>query len=701
MRLVFLNQYYPPDAAPTGVMLEGLVQGLAKDGHEVTVLCAPGGYAGAVGRGGIPPRRASPRRDVANGARGEEEDKEVICDCEGRADPPRSAELPSTAQDSNDHAMAARPQGESGRGEAATPYQHPRIIRIGATTFGRGSFTGKLLDYASYYLGVSWKLLAMRPAPERIVAMTTPPYLSVLARLISKLRGADHAHWVMDLYPEVMAAHGMLNERGLPYRLLAGLARWGFGGRRCAVVLTLGPDMAERVERLRRSEVGGQKTPEGSEGVWTGAHATCSAGVSEWAGGRINSEVGEQERSRIEDQGLTMVDEEADERCPCASSSIHHPPSTSLDPQATEPVIGEEPAGRDRRARPFVASGARCDRGDDMEKRVQWVPLWGGGVERMSNANIERRTEVDCEGRTERPRSAELSPAGRAANDQALTSRPQGESGPNETAWPYLHSTQAPRTTERDPRSTDPALALRRQRGWGDHDLVVMYSGNMGLGHRFGEILAAAGRAERPRSADLSPTGQDVNDPAISSHPQGESGRGEAATPYPSHAAAVQRLRIVFFGGGTRRDEVATFAREYPECGVELYDYAPADDLAAHLQSADVHLASLDPAWTGTMVPSKVQGIFGAGRPVIFIGSADSSIGRWVLESGGGWVVAAGDVAGLLAALAAARDPALRATRGRAAKTFAEEHFDRHTNIARVAAILTGKRGGRENKLNG
>ncbi len=121
---------------------------------------------------------------------------------------------------------------------------------------------------------------------------------------------------------------------------------------------------------------------------------------------------------------------------------------------------------------------------------------------------------------------------------------------------------------------------------------------------------------------------------------------------------------------------------------MELHEYAPADELAAHLQSADVHLASLDTAWTGTMVPSKLQGIFAAGRPVIFIGSAESSIGRWVAESGGGWVVHEGDVDGLLAALDEARNPGSRLTRGRAAGVYAREHFDKWTNAMRVAAIL-------------
>ena len=45
MHLVFLNQYYPPDAAPTGVMLKAVAERLVADGHGVTVLCAAGGYA--------------------------------------------------------------------------------------------------------------------------------------------------------------------------------------------------------------------------------------------------------------------------------------------------------------------------------------------------------------------------------------------------------------------------------------------------------------------------------------------------------------------------------------------------------------------------------------------------------------------------------------------------------------------------------
>lgn len=467
MHLVFLNQYYPPDAAPTGVMLAAVVEELAAQGHEVTVICAEGGYAGG-------------KREALVGGR------------------------------------IQNPPG--------------RILRIGATRFGRGTFWGKLLDYFSYYIGVAWRLAWMTPKPERIVALTTPPYLSLLARAMSKPRGADHAHWVMDLYPDVMVAHGMLREGGWKHRLLAGLARWGFGGGRCAAVLTLGPDMAERVGEVRN----GGKMKMGRDAL-----------------------------------------------------ALALPPA---------------PGG------------------------VAWVPLWWG----EPHAGREKKT-------------------------------PQ----------PLLED------------------ALRAKRGWREDELIVMYSGNMGLGHRFGEILEVVGKMEKSEGRDV----------------EGRGGCGEERDPrsegFDSQRATLQDdahleqpravTRFVFFGGGKRRGEIERFVAAHPGAPVELHEYAPEEILAVHLRSADVHLASLDEKWTGTMLPSKLQGIFAAGRPVIFIGDARSSIGRWVSESGGGRVVKPGDVAGLAAAINEARDPQVRESQGRAAQAFAAVNFDRKSNVRRVAGGLAEK----------
>ena len=468
MHIVCLNQYYPPDAAPTGVMLEGLVKGLIGEGHEVTVICASVVYADGGG--------------VVSGA-----------------------DIPSKLSSSQ---SSTRDKGE------ATTLPSTRVIRIGTTAFGRGNFLGKLLDYVAYYFGVAWKLLTLHPRPDRIIALTTPPYLSVLARAASKLRGADHAHWIMDLYPDVMVAHGMIGRQSSLCRILTMFTRWGLGGKRCAAILTLGPDMAARLER-------------------------------------------------------------------------------------------------------YVKAGSGS---------VQWVPLWGNETEAYGNPGEEQTI------------------------------------GGGRSPWSTVG--------ECGDDAQRGAQALRRQRNWPDEALIVMYSGNMGLGHRFGEILEAA--RILAEGLDREQEGPPLMD-----------GDGD-----PKQAVDA-RVIFALFGGGKRRQEVKEFLKEHPCSNVEMHDYAPADILADHLRSADVHLASLDAQWTGTMVPSKLQGIFASGRPVIFIGSTDSSIGRWVEESGGGWVVSPADMEGFLDALEQARVPQERMARGRAARCFAAAHFDKAANVARAAGILS------------
>ena len=402
MNIVFANQYYPPDVAPTGVMLEAVATELVRCGHTVTVLAATGGYGGGGG-------------------------------------------------------VEAKAGGEAG----------VRVRRMKALSFGRASKVAKVLDYASYYVAMVPRLLMVTPRPDVIVALTTPPFLSVLVRVASWLRGARHAHWVMDVYPDVMLGHGMIREGGMVHRLLCWVARFGFGGKRSVAVLGLGPDMAEKLA------------------------AYCAAG-----------------------------------------------------------------------------------------RKVDWVALW--------------------------------QTAGRTAGDGEME-------------------------------------ALRKVRGWGDGETVFLYSGNMGLGHCFGDVIAAGRRL-----------------------------RGEG-------------VRLAFFGRGGRRREVEAAVKEgeWGEAVPAMGDYVAQEELPAHLASGDVHLASLDPRWDGTMVPSKLQGIFFSGRPVLFTGSATSSIGRWILESGAGWVCAPGDVGAHEAAMREALDPGVRARMGAAARAYAERHFNRGINVPRVAGILT------------
>ena len=351
------------------------------------------------------------------------------------------------------------------------------VRRVWSTHFGRKSLLAQLTDHAAFCLGSAWVLLWLRQRPERIVALTPPPFLSLLARVMSKFHGGNHGHWVMDLYPDVLVAAGMISKAGVIAQTIGFLTRLGFGGNRCAFVSTLGLDMAERGRRY---------LPEG--------------------------------------------------------------------------------------------------------QKMEVLPLWA-----LKEVSSVRGEAV--------------------------------------RAW-------------------------REKWGWETDVLVLMYSGNMGLGHRFKDFLQVA-----------------------------ELIRGEADKHLPS-ASHPSKLCFVFTGDGKRKKEIEDFVARRPDGLVSVGNHVPRSDLAVHLASADVHLVSLDPAWDGTMSPSKLQGIFAAGRPVIFVGTRTCAIGQWILESGGGWVVEPGDIESLRAAVEKSRDVKERVKRGEAARKFAQEQFCREKNAGKLARLF-------------
>jgi colanic acid biosynthesis glycosyl transferase WcaI len=402
MRFLLLNQFYPPDPAPTGQYLHSLARMLVKRGHQVRVLCSRRSYDG---------KKAYPSREILDGV---------------------------------------------------------EVSRLWATGFGRNGILGKMSDYASFYLSLALTLLFKHGNPGLILSLTTPPYIGLLGKAAARNCGCSHAHWIMDLYPDVMYAHGMARNDGWLFRFLGRLTRYQLHG--AEVVLSLGTKMSEQVTAYARN-------------------------------GNL---------------------------------------------------------------RPAVTA----------------IPLW-------SNPDLA----------------------------------PWNENEPN---------------------------ALRVQRGWKAQECVFLYSGNMGLGHRFGEFLEAARR--------FGPTGP----------------------------------RWVFSGTGKRRHEIEAFARANSGARIEFLDYVPQDQLRAHLCAGDVHLASLDSAWQGLMVPSKLQGSFAVGRPVLYIGGRDCETASWILESGGGWVVEENDLDGLLAAIKQALDAGERRKRGEAAYEFARRNFEMSTACARISQLMEG-----------
>ena len=132
--------------------------------------------------------------------------------------------------------------------------------------------------------------------------------------------------------------------------------------------------------------------------------------------------------------------------------------------------------------------------------------------------------------------------------------------------------------------------------------------------------------------------------------------------------AADSRVHFLFVGWGGRRAWLEeTVARE--QLGnVTVRPGCSDADLPDFLNAADVAVIPFLPGMSGVSVPSRLYNVLAAGKPVLAVADPDSELARVVLEEGVGWVVAPGDLAGLVEAIAAATDPAARAVMGRRAR---------------------------------
>jgi hypothetical protein len=84
------------------------------------------------------------------------------------------------------------------------------------------------------------------PRPDLVISESSPPCLLVPAMLIAARHGAKSIHWVMDLYPEIGVATGVLSQ-GWFLAALQRLMGWCY--RRCARVVALDEDMVARLDR--------------------------------------------------------------------------------------------------------------------------------------------------------------------------------------------------------------------------------------------------------------------------------------------------------------------------------------------------------------------------------------------------------------------------------------------------------------------
>ncbi len=203
---------------------------------------------------------------------------------------------------------------------------------------------------------------------------------------------------------------------------------------------------------------------------------------------------------------------------------------------------------------------------------------------------------------------------------------------------------------QRDSRST----SFRTKWNLGDA-FVVMYSGNLGLAHDAETIVSAVVAMKDRRD-----------------------------------------VRFVFVGSGKQRPLVERAIREHGLTNASYHDYVPREELAELLATADAHLVTVHPKFVGLIVPSKLYGVLGVGRPVIYVGPGESEVGLTIVEAGAGVSVSSGDAGALVSAIDGLRsDPARARAMGESARRAVPGRFDRATSTKKWADLVEGLAGQR------
>lgn len=179
-------------------------------------------------------------------------------------------------------------------------------------------------------------------------------------------------------------------------------------------------------------------------------------------------------------------------------------------------------------------------------------------------------------------------------------------------------------------------------------ELVLLYSGNLGLAHDLGTILGVMRRLR-----------EDV------------------------------RFRFLFVGTGGRRQALTEYVAANGITSVEMRPFVARDKLSEGLAAGDIGLVTQQESACGSVVPSKVYGILAAERPLLFIGPASATPARIIRRHGCGWHFECGDVEGvtqLLQKLANNRHLVTEA--GQRARQALLSFYDLPQSVDRIGDIL-------------
>lgn len=118
------------------------------------------------------------------------------------------------------------------------------IFRVGKSIFGKAGILARVADFGLFYVAAAIKSLVL-PKADVVVPFTTPPFIALLGWGLKVLRGSKYVYWVMDLYPDLPVACGVMKPTSIVTRFFEGVNR--FCLRRADRVVVLGRCMLQRV----------------------------------------------------------------------------------------------------------------------------------------------------------------------------------------------------------------------------------------------------------------------------------------------------------------------------------------------------------------------------------------------------------------------------------------------------------------------
>jgi glycosyltransferase involved in cell wall biosynthesis len=185
---------------------------------------------------------------------------------------------------------------------------------------------------------------------------------------------------------------------------------------------------------------------------------------------------------------------------------------------------------------------------------------------------------------------------------------------------------------------------------WGLTDsFVIGYSGNLGRGHDFDLLLAAASLLS--------------DNPAI---------------------------RFLFIGSGAKKALVIDRVRQMGLPNVVFKSFQPRIGLGLSLTVPDVHIVSLKPELSGLIVPSKFYGAMAAGRSLIFIGPKNSEIARVIEDYDCGTVCSGSNADEIEQTIRRLHDDrALCEKQGHNARCAVDDRYNKGTSISAWREILS------------